>query len=252
MLLIGFSLVIQCVLVTKSLAKTLTMCTVHTCIIIILSDRPHGLKFMDIGYDWVYLTWESLTLTCGPSQWQYNITCSNESASFSITTPDTAHNVTNLLFNTSYSCMVIAFQEGIASSLLHRSISFIPGRYSIHILLSYSDFIMIIAGAGTVTGVQDNHVVIARFSDELSDITLNCTVANEGIQTDTVWKPDDDIKSHIRGDGRRESSKSDSTYGNLLSISADLMRELDGVNVSCGSHTNPHQAIFEFHVQGKL
>ena len=82
---------------------------------------------------------------------------------------------------------------------------------------------------------------------------LTCTVENKGIQTYTVWKPDDVVKSRIFGDGRRASStESDSTYGNHLNISAELMRELDGVNVSCGSHANPHQAIFEFHIQGTL
>ena len=113
-------------------------------------------------------------------------------------------------------------------------------------------FIIITTGAGTVTGVPDNHVVIARFTDELSDTTLNCTVENEGIQTDTVWKPDDIVgKSHIFGDGHR-SSKCDSIYGNHLTISAELMKGLDGKSVYCGSHANPHQAIFEFHIQGKF
>ena len=113
---------------------------------------------------------------------------------------------------------------------------------------------MIIAGAGTVTGVPDNHVIIARFTDELSDITLKCTVENKGIQTDTVWKPDDIVaESYIFGDGRRASSnRSDSTYGNHLTISAELMKGLDGKSVSCGSHANPHQAIYEFHIQGKF
>ena len=112
----------------------------------------------------------------------------------------------------------------------------------------------IIAGVGTVIGVPDNHVIIANFTDELNDTTLNCTVEYEGIQTDTMWKPDDIVaKSHVFGDGRRASSnKSDPIYGNHLTISADLMRELDGMNVSCGSHANPHQAIFDFHIQGKF
>ena len=83
---------------------------------------------------------------------------------------------------------------------------------------------------------------------------MNCTVKNESIQTDTVWKPDDFIvKSHIFGDGRRASSnESDSIYGNHLTISAELMRGLDEVNVSCGSHKNSSQAIFEFHILGKF
>ena len=109
-------------------------------------------------------------------------------------------------------------------------------------------------GNGTVVDVLNNHVIIARFTDELSDIVLNCTVENEGIQTDTVWMPDDIVaKSHIFGDGRRASSnKSDSIYGNHLNVSAELMRGLDEVNVTCGSHENSSQVIFEFHILSKL
>ena len=112
-----------------------------------------------------------------------------------------------------------------------------------------------LTGAGTVIGVPDNHVIIARFTDELNSMVLNCTVQQGVIQTDTVWNVtgySGVSRFIIFGDGDRPSSKLDSVYGNHMNINAELMSELDGVNVSCGSHEHPHQAIFEFHVQSKL
>ena len=114
-----------------------------------------------------------------------------------------------------------------------------------------------VIGNGTVTGIPNNHVIIARFTDELKDnhTVLNCTVQQGNIQTDTVWNVTgypDVTKFRIFGDGHRPSSNLDSMYGNNMSISAELMSELDGVNVSCGSHGDPHQATFEFHIKSKL
>ena len=105
-------------------------------------------------------------------------------------------------------------------------------------------------GIGTVVDVPNNHVIIANFTDELKDTVLNCTVRN-GVQTDTVWSPDV-VKSHISGDGHRVSAACDSTYGNHMNVSAESMKKLNGVNVSCGSHVEPYQATFEFHICGKI
>ena len=117
-------------------------------------------------------------------------------------------------------------------------------------------FILIemVIGIGNVIEIPNNHVT-AKFTDELSDhdTVLNCTVQQGGIRTDTVWNVvgyPDATKFHIFGDGHQPSSKLDYIYGNKMNISAELMSELDRVNVSCGSHENPHQAIFEFHIKG--
>ena len=93
------------------------------------SDHPKNFTVADIGYDWVYLNWSNFTLTFGLSKWEYNITCLNESA---LTTPDTFHNITNLLFNATYNCQVVAFWiENKASSLSTPPVSFTPGKFSL-------------------------------------------------------------------------------------------------------------------------
>ena len=110
------------------------------------------------------------------------------------------------------------------------------------------------AGNGTVIGVPEK-VIIANFTDEVNDTVLNCTVQQGDIETDTVWEiipgQVDAAKFRILGDGRRENSNSNSIYGNKMSISAELMKKLDGVIIYCGSHAHPRQAKFEFHIKGK-
>ena len=118
-----------------------------------------------------------------------------------------------------------------------------------------------VKGNGILTGVPNNYVIVANFIDELYDhhTVLNCTVQQGDVRTDTVWEiigyPHNNIiitKLHIFGDGHRVNTDSDSIYGNHMSITAELMRELDEVNVSCGSHAHPRQAKFEFHIKGKF
>ena len=70
----------------------------------------------------------------GLPQWQYNITCSNESASFIVTTPDTVLNITNLLSNATYNCRVVAIWKNKASSRSHPPVSFTPGKLSSRVL----------------------------------------------------------------------------------------------------------------------
>ena len=115
--------------------------------------------------------------------------------------------------------------------------------------------IVMIVGSESVIRVPNNHVIIAKFIDELTNILLNCTVQKGDIQADTVWDVagyPDITKFHIFSDGRQVPSKFDPIHGNHVSISAELMMELDGVIVYCGSHAHPHQAKFEFHVESKL
>ena len=101
-------------------------------LVIFSSDHPRYLTVANIGYDWVYVTWNSLPLTCGGSQWVYKIMYSNISASFSNIIPDmyTAHNITSLLSNAKYSFTVVAYSaadERGASSFSHPPLFLVPG-----------------------------------------------------------------------------------------------------------------------------
>ena len=112
-----------------------------------------------------------------------------------------------------------------------------------------------VKGDGTVIGVSNNHIIIARFTDELNNhpTVLSCAVQQGDIRTDTVWEPHAHVtKFDISGDGSQVNSNSDSVHGNSMSISAKLIKELDGVTLYCGSHAHPRQAKFEFHIKGNL
>ena len=118
-------------------------------------------------------------------------------------------------------------------------------------------------GAGNVTGVPKNHDTIARFTDELeTGTTLKCTVKYGDIQTDTAWTIDNykgntivhkkDIASFggfkIYGE---EHKRNKDLCDNLMDIRGDVLKDLNGTTVHCGSYMNRYQAKFEFHTCGK-
>ena len=112
-------------------------------------------------------------------------------------------------------------------------------------------------GAGDVTNLDpNNNTVIAHFEDEGESCDFTCEIKNNGTQTDTVWnfkngsaESEKIIGGHVSGDYRPGSQ---SHYSNRLNITDCSLRELNGVNVSCGSQNNPKQAFFELKVCGEL
>ena len=122
---------------------------------------------------------------------------------------------------------------------------------------------VIYTGDGNVTGVPDNNVIIAKFTNEIESVTtLNCTVMYEDIRTDTVWtinKRDGNTIVHkdiqsLKGFNISgvEHETSEDLCENLLNISRDTLKGLDGTTVHCGSHMNHYQAKFDIHICGKL
>ena len=116
-------------------------------------------------------------------------------------------------------------------------------------------------GAGDVTNSDpDNNTIITRFEGKGESCELNCTVKNDGTQTDTVWSienymgkrklpvvPDD--KFEISGDQR---PLPELNYGNHLKIHNCSSKKLNGTILYCGSHENPQQRRFEIKVCGML
>ena len=114
-------------------------------------------------------------------------------------------------------------------------------------------------GAGNVTGVPKNHVIIARFTDELElGTTLKCTVEYGDIQTDTAWTVDNYKGNTIVHEdianfgGFRIHGEKMAIGENLMDISGEVMKDLNGTTVYCGSHTNRYQAKFDIHTCGRL
>lgn len=108
---------------------------------------------------------------------------------------------------------------------------------------------MINVGAGDVAYLDPgNETVIAHFEGEGESCDFICEVKNNGTQTDSVWRfkngsieSDKIIGGYISGN-----------YGNHLKIIDCSLRELDGVNIFCGSHLDPKKVFFGLKVCGEL
>ena len=91
-----------------------------------ITDYVHSLKITDIGFSWVYLSWEELLLSGGPLHQQYSVTC-NEATS-DITVTETSHNITDLTPSITYSCTVMAVSEAKICSLRSPPVLLTPGK----------------------------------------------------------------------------------------------------------------------------
>ena len=92
-----------------------------------LTDSAHDLGVTDISSEWVLLSWKELSLSCGPSDQQYNVTYSCNETTSTITTTGSTYNITDLIPTSACSCTVVAVLGYHICSLHSPQVSFTPG-----------------------------------------------------------------------------------------------------------------------------
>ena len=94
-------------------------------------DSPHNLEVIDIGFDWVYLSWEDLLISTERLKHSYRVTCKNDTE-LSFVTNMTSYNVTGLRLKEEYNCSVVtvAVSGGNwSTSLRSHSWNIVPGIF---------------------------------------------------------------------------------------------------------------------------